>query len=244
MYKFLKRKIKKYIKLYTLYKEFNFLKKQTDNRFLLDWNERYLFLNDATKETSFDKHYLYHTAWAARILAQTKPEKHVDVSSSLYFAFIASAFVPIDFYDYRPPKLILSNLSCGFADLTKLHFKDKSIQSLSCMHVVEHIGLGRFGDPIDPVADITSMRELSRVLKDDGDLLFVVPIGRTPKVIFNAHRIYDKDYVIKTFSEFSLNLVEFTLIQNTTEDTGLIKHPDDDLLKNEEYACGCFWFKK
>jgi hypothetical protein len=70
-------------------------------------------MDDATAKTGFDEHYVYHTAWAARILRDTKPAKHVDISSSLYFVSIASAIVPIEHYDYRPPDIKIDNVSGG-----------------------------------------------------------------------------------------------------------------------------------
>lgn len=93
---------------------------------------------------------MYHPAWALRILQKTMPKIHVDISSSIYFIAMASAFVPIKFFDYRPALLNLSNVETGYADITELPFDDNSVESLSCMHVVEHIGLERYGDPLNP----------------------------------------------------------------------------------------------
>ena len=125
------------------------------------------------------------------------PAKHTDISSSLYFSGIVSAFVPVDFYDYRPADLHLSDLTSAHADLTKLFFANASIDSLSCMHTVEHIGLGRYGDRIDPSGDLKAINELTRVVAAGGSFLFVVPVGK-PKIEFNAHRIYSygADHVV------------------------------------------------
>src|SRR5437773_1531148 len=71
-------------------------------RFALRWEERLPFLADKTATTEFDRHYVYHTSWAARVLATTRPARHVDIASSLYFVGIVSAFIPTTFYDYRP----------------------------------------------------------------------------------------------------------------------------------------------
>jgi hypothetical protein len=170
-------------------KEFEkFKNSSTSGRLVVRWEDRYPCLNDNTKVTGFNRHYVYHPAWAARILKQLNPQEHVDIGSSLFFISVISAFVRIRFYDYRPAELYLDNLECGSADLTKLPFKDKTIDSLSCMHVVEHIGLGRYGDALDSEGDVKAMRELQRVLKPNGNLLFVVPVG-VPRVMFNAHRI-------------------------------------------------------
>jgi SAM-dependent methyltransferase len=143
---------------------------------------------DATEITPFDAHYIYHPAWAARILKDMAPAKHIDISGTLHFCSILSAFNPVEFYDFRTAPLHLSQLKCGSTDLIALHFSTGSVQSLSCMHTVEHVGLGRYGDPIDPDGDLKAIRELKRVLAPGGNLLFVVPVGK-PSVVFNAHRI-------------------------------------------------------
>jgi len=207
-----------------------------DNNF-----DRYPMMEDKTEGTLYEPHYIYHPAWAARILAETKPEKHVDISSTLNFCSLVSAFIPIDFYDYRPAILNLSNLSSKHADLTNLHFEDNSIQSLSCMHTIEHIGLGRYGDQFDYDGDLKAISELIRVLAVGGNLLMVTPIG-IPKIAFNAHRIYAFKQFVSYFSK--LELVEFSLVPDNFENIGLIKNATAEIADQQHWGCGCFWFKK
>lgn len=197
-------------------------------------------LGQKTPQTSFDRHYVYHTGWAARILSETRPERHVDISSSVYFVGLVSAFLSIEHYDYRPPDLRLNNIKMGFADLHSLPFRDGSLASLSCMHVVEHVGLGRYGDPLDPEGDAKAMRELARVLAPAGQLLFVVPVGR-PHICFNAHRVYSYDMILTAFSD--LQLVEFKLVPDRESDGGLIE-ATPEMVAAQEYGCGCFLFQK
>ena len=211
-------------------------------RFLLRWSDRYPCLHDRTQVTEFDRHYIYHPAWAARILAKTKPEYHVDISSSLHFCTIVSAFIPVKFFDFRPAQISLSNLTIEKTDLLNLQFDDKSIPSLSCMHVIEHIGLGRYGDPLDPEADLVAMKELQRVLKPNGDLLFAVPIGGIPKVMFNAQRIYSFDQIIRYFSK--LKLISFSLIPDYPRKHDYLEIAAKADADKCEYGCGCFWFRK
>jgi len=201
----------------------------------------YPCLYDNTSETGFDRHYIYHPAWAARIIANNRPEFHVDISSALHFCALVSAFVPVKFYDYRPAGINLSGLDCKAADLLSLPFPSGSIMSLSCMHVVEHVGLGRYGDPLDPDGDLKATAELKRVLAPGGSLLFVIPVGR-PKIAFNAHRIYSYDQVISCFSE--LKLQEFALIPDNPDEVGLVRQATRELADMQIYGCGCFWFKK
>lgn len=211
-----------------------------DERFSMKFADVYPCVRDKTIKTEFDRHYVYFTAWAVRQIAKVSPEKHVDISSSLYFAGTVSAFIPVDFYDYRPANLKLSNLESKQADLTHLPFKDGSLYSLSCMHVVEHVGLGRYGDPLDPSGDIKATKELSRVLAPGGKLLFVVPVGAKSRIEYNAHRIYSYETVLSLFPD--LKLEEFTLIPEKAGEP--ITNANPSLLSNESYACGCFVFTR
>src|SRR5690348_8073506 len=80
----------------------------SDSRnFAMEWSHRLPCLDDRTVGTKFDRHYVYHTAWAARTVKEIAPAVHVDISSSLFFSAIASAFVPIRYYEYRPVNLAL-----------------------------------------------------------------------------------------------------------------------------------------
>jgi SAM-dependent methyltransferase len=209
--------------------------------FELDWADRKPCLEDRTPSTGFDRHYVYHTAWAMRVLARSRPAEHVDVASSLYFAALASAFVPVRYFEYRPVDLYLSKLTCEQADLLCLPFEDCSVRSLSCMHVVEHVGLGRYGGPLDPDGDLKAMAELERVLSPGGDLLFVVPVGR-PRVQFNAHRIYSFDQVTEAFG--GLEMAEFALVPDRANGSAIIANATKQQADAQRYGCGCFWFRR
>jgi len=210
-----------------------------DLRFQCAWKDRKPCLNDRTAATGFDAHYVYHTAWAARVLHRLSPGTHVDVGSCLRFATMVSAFVPIEFYDYRAARLELPGLKSGQADVTRLPFEDEAIASLSCMHVVEHVGLERYGDAFDPQGDVKAMRELARVLAPGGYLLLVVPVGRVARIQYNAHRIYRAEQVVTGFS--SLELLEFALV---TDDGSFIAAADISLADAQQYGCGCFLLRK
>jgi len=212
------------------------------HRFSVNKEDFWKCLNDNTSNIKFDPHYTYHPAWAARCLARINPTKHIDISSILNFNVVLSAFVPTEFYDYRPAEVKnLSGLECKGADLNCLPFADNSVESLSCMHTVEHVGLGRYGDEIDPDADLRAISELKRVIMPGGNILFVVPIGK-PRIQYNAHRVYSYDMIMEYFADFEL--VEYSLIPDNAYDVGIIINATREQTDAQYYACGCFWFKK
>jgi SAM-dependent methyltransferase len=241
MKKFIKTLIKILLTPFILKDYFTYKKIDKEKRFSISPKNFYPQVKDKTILTGFDRHYVYHTSWAARKVKEINPKKHIDISSSLYFCGILSAFIDVDFYDYRPAKLNLSGLKSLEGDLHKLPFESNSIESLSCMHTIEHIGLGRYGDPIDSQGDIKAINELKRVVKVDGNLIFVTPVGQ-PKIEFNAHRIYSYEQIISYFKDFELK--EFSLIPEYEKDGGIITNANPELVKKEKYACGCFVFVK
>lgn len=242
-------KVKKILKKITIikkkinyYRDFCIFRKNNDTRFSVKFKDRYPCLNDSTSNTSFDEHYLYHTAWAARILALTSPKEHIDIGSCLRFVSITSAFIPFRFYDFRPADLKLSNLHSEYADISSLPFPDNSIESISCLHVLEHIGLGRYGDTIDSSGDIKGAKEIERVMAKTGQLLFVVPISGRPRIEFNAHRVYSLEMVKQLFS--GLKLKEFSLIPDNAGSIGMIINAEPVQACEQNYGCGCFHFIK
>ena len=56
---------------------------------------------------------------------------------------------------------------------------------------LEHNGLGRWGDPINPWGDLEDIARCHCLLNDGGHLFLGVPVGRD-EVVWNAHRIYGR----------------------------------------------------
>jgi hypothetical protein len=78
------------------------------------------------------------------------------------------------------------------------------VESISCLHVAEHIGLGRYGDPLDPHGTEKAARQLERVLAREGRLYFSLPVGR-PHTAFNAHRVHDPRAIPELFPQLTLD---------------------------------------
>ena len=195
-------------------------------------------LDDRLPFTRFDPHYTFQAAWLARKLAGNKPEVHFDVGSDVRMIVVLSAFVETTFLDLRPLNVAgLTGLASKAGDVTKLDQPDGSIQSISCMHVLEHIGLGRYGDPVDPQGFDLGFKELMRVVANGGSLYISVPIGKE-RTEFNAHRVLSPLNVVKQAVGFEL--CSFSCV----DDDGRLHHdtePEDCLDLN--YGCGLFEFR-
>ena len=192
---------------------------------------------DAVEFTPFDAHYLYQAAWAADKIGQSGLGMHVDIGSDVRFVSQLTSQMPVVFVDIRPVRVSLSRFECVAGDLLSLPFETQSVKSLSCLHVAEHIGLGRYGDALNPKGTHQACRELARVLAPQGNLYFSVPVGK-PGLHFNAHRVHAAAQIRAYFHD--LHLVEFSLV----DDLGFY-HPKSSLeeTENASYSCGLFWFQ-
>jgi len=172
----------------------------------LDW---YPCLFDRTPTTAFDAQYLYQAAWGAKKIFEARPEVHFDVGSHLGFVTQLAAFTKVEFIDIRPADIRLSGFGVRKGLITDLPLPDGSIASISSMHVIEHIGLGRYGDPIQLDGPQCACRELSRVLQVGGRAYVSVPIGR-PRVGFNGLFVFDPVVFPEYFE--SCEVVDFSYV--------------------------------
>lgn len=184
-------------------------------------------------------HYFHQDIWAARLIHSASPEKHIDIGSRID-GFVAHllAFMDVTEVDIRPLNTSQPGLTFVTGDMLDLPFPDQSMQSLSCLHALEHVGLGRYGDPIDPNAWTTAITQLQRVLAPDGKLYFSVPIG-SEKLEFNAHRIFDPLTITDSFDQ--LQLVSFSAV---SDDGDFVENALPDDYRNSRYACGLFEFQR
>jgi uncharacterized protein DUF268 len=200
--------------------------------------EAYPCLMDATRTTGFDPHYFYQAAWLARQLARDRPDFHVDFGSSIGTIGVTSGFVPTIFVDLRPVHADLCSLASVQADLTKLPFKHNSLKSASCLHVVEHVGLGRYGDSIDPAGHLKAARALVELMAPGGRLYISTPVGRA-RVCFNAHRIFNPSAVTDMFG--GMQCVDFSFVDDSRR---LRRSSFTEEANNLDYGCGLFLFQK
>jgi len=112
--------------------------------------------------------------------------------------------VPVVMVDIRPLALPMDSLKFQMGSITDLPFADSSLPSISSLCVVEHIGLGRYGDPLDPYGSEKAIKDLKRVVQPGGDLYISVPLDDKNRIYFNAHRAFREEYLLTLFEPFQV----------------------------------------
>lgn len=161
-------------------------------------------LGDDTAETPIESTYFYQDAWAFEKIVKQHPAHHIDIGSQHKFVALLSKVVPVTMVDIRPLSLPLETLNFKQGSILELPFENSSVESLSSLCVVEHIGLGRYGDPLDPNGTEKAITELKRVVKPGGNLYLSLPLDDDNRIYFNAHRAFTEEYVLKLFQPFKV----------------------------------------
>jgi hypothetical protein len=193
-----------------------------------------------TQAATLDRHYFQQDLWVARRVYASRPASHLDVGSRLdgfvahLLTFMPVTSVDIRALDHPPPGLTFIRDDA----VTLTSVPSASAMSVSSLHAVEHFGLGRYGDPLDPDAWRNALLSLERVLCPGGVLYLSLPIGRQ-RIEFNAQRVFNPRTILGTLS--TLRLTHFAAI----DDDGVLVDPaaPDDYTR-AEFACGLFVFTK
>ncbi|MBM3344901.1 MAG: DUF268 domain-containing protein [Betaproteobacteria bacterium] len=204
----------------------------------------YPCLFDNTASTRIDSQYFHQAVWAFGLIRQSGAAQHVDIASEASFVGVLTTITRVVFVDIRPLFLRIPNYLGVGASATSLPFAAASVPSLSCLHVIEHIGLDRYGDPIDPAGPEKACAEIVRVLAEGGNAFVSLPIGR-PRVSFNAHRVFSATEVLALFT--GLQLHRMALVDATGEfQPEALPHSVDirDSAGGLDYGLGLFWFTK
>ena len=192
-------------------------------------------------------HYFHQDLLVARRIFERNPRRHIDVGSRIdgFVAHVA-AFRQLEIIDIRPLKIQIPNVKFIQMDLMNPPDNNANIcDSLSCLHVLEHFGLGRYGDTIDPDGYKTGMANLARMLSPGGIFYFSVPIG-PQRIEFNAHRVFGIQHLLDLFGQNGLSVSAFSYVRD-----------QGDLVENVEltpalissncgvwHGCGIFELRK
>lgn len=209
-------------------------------------NEKVLWpiINEKFEDAGIIQNYFWQDLWAAKLIFNNRPKVHYDIGSRLdgFIAHILAMNIPVKMIDIRPFPLEIDGLETIVDDATYLsEFEDNSIKSLSALCSLEHFGLGRYGDPIDPEACFKCFSAIQRKLKQGGHLYLSVPVGRE-RLEFNAHRVFYAGTIVDQFS--SLGLEEYSCVSQGDIEYHVDIHKYDNDAHNGEWRYGLFHFVK
>lgn len=190
-------------------------------RFRQGYSGRLIFvpcLHDRFEEGGITKsEYFWQDLLVARWIHEAKPERHVDVGSRVdgFVAHVAS-FRDIEVFDVRPITSLVPGVIFRQADLMDASSLPSDVtgggycDSLSCLHALEHFGLGRYGDPIDSLGWERGFINMAALLKPGGTFYLSTPIGRE-RVEFNANWVFDPRTILRLAKSNHLTLIGLTV---------------------------------
>jgi len=204
-------------------------------------------LHDRSEEAGAVKsEYFWQDLHVAREIFEAEPCRHVDIGSRIdgFVAHVAS-YREIEVFDIRPIENRIPNVTFHAKDLMNpSSVPSEYCDSVSCLHTLEHFGLGRYGDQIDVYGHVKGLQNIARILKTDGTLYLSVPIGRA-RVEFNANRVFDPVTLVDLVNEFGLLLRDFVWFE-----TGRAARRAENIsetlrqLAMRRYCLGLFTFRK
>jgi hypothetical protein len=189
--------------------------------------------------------YFYQDLFVAQRIFENNPETHVDVGSRIdgFVAHVA-AFRKILVFDIRDLKWDIPNVTFQKLDLMDPQGIDnESIDSISCLHALEHFGLGRYGDLVCYDGHLKGFSAMTKMLKKGGILYLSVPLGQQ-RIEFHAHRVFSLSYLVDMV-EPDYEILHFSYIDDDSNlyPNVLIK---DGITNNFgcQFGCAIFELKK
>jgi hypothetical protein len=205
----------------------------------------HMILHNYTENSGTAKgHYFHQDLLVAGFISKKSPDRHIDVGSSVegFVAHVAS-FREIEIVDIRPlAESEHKNIKFVQADFMRTNSLGQT-DSLSCLHAIEHFGLGRYSDPIDVQGYVKGINNLVSLVAKGGRLYISFPIGLTDEVHFNAHRVFHPKSIFSIPSiETEMNLVRFDYV----DDNGKLhlNSSIEEVDGNVKYGCGIYTFQK
>ncbi len=187
-------------------------------------------------------HYFHQDLYVAQKIHSANPINHLDVGSRIdgFVAHLAT-FRRCQVADIRPLESKISNISFIQVDFTKpFHYPSDSI---SCLHAIEHFGLGRYGDQIDPRGHYLGFQNLVNNLEVGGKLYISFPIASKFRIEFNAHRVFTPLEIFDWPGAEQLELDDFAWVDDKG-DLRLDNLPEDLLSLKIDFGCGIYTFRK
>lgn len=212
--------------------------------FKVDENDVWPITTDKYAAAGSVNSYFWQDLWAARHVIENRPKEHFDIGSRLdgFIAHVLSNGISVNMIDIRPFPSIIEGLHTIVDDATDMkQFEDNSIESLSALCSLEHFGLGRYGDPIDPEACFKCFESIQKKMKKGGKAYISVPIGKE-RLQFNAHRIFYPQTIVTCFQNMKLLEFSCATCDSIEKNISLEKYNNEMQSRGDRF--GLFYFEK
>ncbi|MGB8294497.1 MAG: DUF268 domain-containing protein [Polyangia bacterium] len=196
--------------------------------------------------------YFWQDLLVARWIHQANPVHHVDVGSRVdgFVAHLA-AFRTVEVFDVRRITSEIPGVTFSQRDMMDVSSVSSLTasgagycDSISCLHALEHFGLGRYGDPIDPKGYEKGIANMAGLLRAGGVLYLSTPIGRE-RVEFNANWVFDPRTILRLAEAVGLAHESLTIVRSGLEvETASMDATAMETLALEDYNLGIFTFRK
>lgn len=192
-------------------------------------------------------HYFHQDILVARRIYETMPQKHVDIGSRVdgFVAHVA-VFREIEVFDIRKLKPTTKNIIFVQRDLMKAGDPELSLycDSLSCLHAIEHFGLGRYGDDIDYTGHEKALSVMKNMVRPGGRFFLSTPIG-PQRIEFNAHRVFSCDHILNLIGDtFRLDRFSYVDDHGDLYENVPVSQASLEQSFNCTFGCGIFEFVK
>jgi hypothetical protein len=170
---------------------------------LLPWGKELPILGEWREASGSPGAYFFQDQLVARWILEASPTRHVDIGSRIDgFIGHLSVFREVEVIDIRPLPMKIPRVRFQQLDLMQEIPPEwlGATDSLSCLHTIEHFGLGRYGDPLDPRGHQKGLAQMMQIVSPGGRFYLSTPVGRE-RLEFNAHRVFAPDTVLSWFSE-------------------------------------------
>jgi hypothetical protein len=186
-------------------------------------------------------HYFWQDLITAQWIYSNAPMRHLDVGSRIDgFVSHLLCFRDVEILDVRHLETTIPGLKVLLGNAQEeLISKHGKFDSVSSLHSIEHFGLGRYGDPVDPLGHIKGLTNISKLVRLGGHLYLSFPIGKS-EIQFNAQRIIQPEWPIEILTEFTLE--DFVLIPWKSEPIFGLSPVDFD--RQLDGFCGLYKFRR
>lgn len=213
-----------------------------------DWPiETWPCLLDRDAEASALGEYFWQDLHVARRIIAANPQRHIDIGSRIdgFIAHLACVRA-VEVFDIRPLAATIPNVRFRQWDLMASAAAGgarEQADCVSCLHTLEHIGLGRYGDPIAPEGWKTAVAHLAALVAPGGRLWLAVPVGRR-RVAFNAHRVFGARELIAEVARHGLATAEFGVLSAAGTFEPVDGGAAFEALARRDYGLGLFVFDR